>query len=189
LSGGERNRLLLARLFTQPSNFLILDEPTNDLDTETLELLEELLVNFKGTVLLICHDRAFLNNVVTNTLSFLENGSITENVGGYDDWLKKTNEQLIPSKGDVQIDKKKQYKEIQKAKRKKELSFKEQKELEALPAQIESMENEQSELYNKMADPAFYQNKKDVVGAKKRIEDLETELPKVYKRWEFLESF
>ena len=189
LSGGERNRLLLARLFTQPSNLLVLDEPTNDLDTETLELLEELLVNFKGTVLLICHDRAFLNNVVTNTMSFLADGTINENVGGYDDWLVKTNEQQLPLKETAQIDKKKQYKENQKANRKKKLSFLESKELESLPAQIESMENEQQKLYNKMANPTFYKNRQDVVDAKKRIEELETELPKVYERWEFLESF
>ncbi|NQT27879.1 ATP-binding cassette domain-containing protein [candidate division KSB1 bacterium] len=189
LSGGERNRLLLARLFTQPSNFLILDEPTNDLDTETLELLEELLVNFKGTVLLICHDRAFLNNVVTNTFSFSEDGFINETVGGYDEWLKKTNEQLPLPKYEEKVDKKKQYKDTQKAKRTKKLSFKEQKELEALPAQIELFEKEQNALYEKMADPAFYQNKEDVVDAKKRIEELGAELPKIYERWEFLESY
>jgi ABC transport system ATP-binding/permease protein len=189
LSGGERNRLLLARLFTRPSNLLVLDEPTNDLDTETLELLEELLVSFKGTVLLICHDRAFLNNVVTNTLTFSDNGTINENVGGYDDWLKASNEQPGLIKEHDNIDKKKQYKEIQKANRKKKLTFKEDKELEALPAQIESMENEQNELYNKMADPTFYKNKNNVVDTKKRIDELETELPKVYERWEFLESF
>ena len=189
LSGGERNRLLLARLFTQPSNFLILDEPTNDLDTETLELLEELLVNFKGTVLLICHDRAFLNNVVTNTLSFLENGVIHENVGGYDDWLLKTNQQAAALKNDSQLDKKKQYKENQKAGRIKKLTFKEGKELEALPAHIESLEEEQNELYHKMADPAFYQSGKNIADAKKRISEIEGELPKLYERWEFLDSF
>ena len=189
LSGGERNRLLLARLFTQSANFLVLDEPTNDLDTETLELLEELLVNFKGTVLLISHDRAFLNNVVTSTLSFLDNGVIHENVGGFDDWLLKTDEHPAPAKAHVQIDKKKQYKEAQKASREKKLTFKEQKELDALPAHIEDLEDEQSELYHKMADPAFCQSKKNIVDAKKRMNELEDEIAKLYERWEFLEAF
>jgi ABC transport system ATP-binding/permease protein len=188
LSGGERNRLLLARLFTQPANMLVLDEPTNDLDAETLELLEEMLVNFDGTILLICHDRAFLNNVVTNTLSFLDNGVINENVGGYDDWLLKTNAQAAPLKNNSQLDKKKQYKENKKSGRIKKLTFKEGKELEALPAQIESLENEQSELYNKMADPAFYQDGKNIADAKQRISDIEGELPALYERWEYLDS-
>lgn len=189
LSGGERNRVLLARLFTQSSNLLVLDEPTNDLDAETLELLEELLINFKGTVLLICHDRTFLNNVVTSTLAFSGNGSIHENVGGYDDWAKISNPQSLVPKKKTQSNKSKKHKEDAKTKPKTKLTFKESKELEALPAQIELMENEQSELYTKMGDPDFYQNKEDVVAAKKRIEALEAELKKIYARWEYLESF
>ena len=188
LSGGERNRLLLARLFTLPSNFIVLDEPTNDLDAETLELLEELLMNFTGTVLLISHDRAFLNNVVINTFSFIGNGVIHENVGGYDDWLKKSEEFSAPSSKESQTDKKKLYKEARKANRPKKLGFKERQELKTLPAQIEALEKEQNGLYAQMSDPAFYQNKEDVVTAKKRLEALEAELPKLYERWEFLES-
>jgi len=188
LSGGERNRLLLARLFTQPANVLVMDEPTNDLDAETLELLEELLVNFDGTLLLICHDRAFLNNVVTNTLSFLENGEILENVGGYDDWLSKSNEQIKPLSEEKRTDKKKQYRENQKASRAQKLTFKETRELEELPARIESLENEQNDLYAQMADPAFYQEKGNIVDAKKRMNEIEGELSELYKRWEYLDS-
>ena len=165
-----------------------MDEPTNDLDAETLELLEELLVNFDGTLLLICHDRAFLNNVVTNTLSFLENGEILENVGGYDDWLSKSNEQIKPLSEEKRTDKKKQYRENQKASRAQKLTFKETRELEELPARIESLENEQNDLYAQMADPAFYQEKGNIVDAKKRMSEIEGELSELYKRWEYLDS-
>lgn len=189
LSGGERNRLLLARLFTQPANLLVLDEPTNDLDTETLELLEELLVNFMGTVLLICHDRAFLNNVVISTLSFSAEGNINENVGGYDEWLKQSRINEEAPKKSQKTGKRSQYIESKKAKRPKKLSYKEHQELEALPRQIERLEKEQQELFEKMADPAFYQSKDNIVIAKKRFAELEIEIPEMYKRWEFLESF
>ena len=146
LSGGERNRLLLAQLFTQPANLLVLDEPTNDLDSETLELLEELLVNFQGTVLLICHDRAFLDNVVTSTWVFTGDGAIAEYVGGYQDWRRQQSQET-PEPEKPKIDKKKLYKEARKAGQTRKLSFKESKELESLPARIESLEGELAVLH------------------------------------------
>jgi ABC transport system ATP-binding/permease protein len=187
LSGGERNRLLLAQLFTQPANLLVLDEPTNDLDSETLELLEELLVNFKGTVLLICHDRAFLNNVVTSTLVFSTDGAVTEYVGGYNDWLGQQN-QTPPEQNTPKIDKKKLYKETRKASQPRRLSFKETKELEALPALIESLEVKLEVLHNQLADSAFYRDQEKVVVAKKRLAELESQHTEAFERWEHLEA-
>lgn len=188
LSGGERNRLLLARLFTKPSNLLVLDEPTNDLDAETLELLEELLVNFTGTILLICHDRTFLNNVVTSTLVFAGNGAIEEYVGGYDDWLAQRQPEGPQTTATSKPDKKKQHKEAIKAKRKRKLSFSEIRELEAFPTRIESLEEEQEQFSMKMADPDFYRNAAEVKEATSRLAELEQELSEAYERWEFLES-
>lgn len=187
LSGGERNRLLLARLFTQPANLLVLDEPTNDLDAETLELLEELLVNFAGTVLLICHDRAFLNNVVTNTWVFGPEGKIEEFIGGYSDWQEQRH-RTVQASAPPKVDKKKLYKEKRKANRKRRLTFKESKELEALPERIESMEAELETLHAQLADPAFYRNPQDVVPTKKRLAELEAEHTEAYERWEQLEA-
>ncbi|MDI9434368.1 MAG: ATP-binding cassette domain-containing protein [Planctomycetota bacterium] len=187
LSGGERNRLLLARLFTKPANLLVLDEPTNDLDSETLELLEELLVNFQGTVLLICHDRAFLDNVVTSTLVFTGDGTIAEYVGGYNDW-RRHQSQEPPEVTTPKVDKKKLYKEARKAGQPRRLSFKESKELESLPALIESLEGKLDALHGQLADPAFYRNPDSVVAAKKRLADLETQHAQAFERWEHLES-
>jgi len=187
LSGGERNRLLLAQLFTKPANLLVLDEPTNDLDSETLELLEELLVNVKGTVLLICHDRAFLNNVATSTLVFSDDGTINEYVGGYNDWLQQQN-QAPPEPDQPKIDKKKLYREARKASQKRRLSFKETKELESLPALIESLESELETLHNQLADPAFYRNQDNAVAAKKQLAEIESQHAHAYERWEHLES-
>jgi len=188
LSGGERNRLLLARLFTRPVNLLVLDEPTNDLDAETLELLEELLVDFKGTVLLICHDRAFLNHVVTSTIAFLKDGSIEEFVGGYDDWLKQHQDEAPAISKPAKIGKKKQYREERRARQKKGLSYHEKREIKALPSQIESMEAEQDALHKIMADPSFYGNQEEVVTSANRLAELEKALAKAYERWEYLES-
>jgi ATP-binding cassette subfamily F protein uup len=187
LSGGERNRLLLARLFTKPANLLVLDEPTNDLDSETLELLEELLVNFQGTVLLICHDRAFLDNVVTSTLVFTGDGTIAEYVGGYNDWRRQESQEL-PEVTTPKVDKKKLYREARKAGQPRKLSFKESKELESLPALIESLESELDALHGQLADPALYRNPDSVVAAKKRLADLETQHAQAFQRWEHLES-
>ncbi len=188
LSGGERNRLLLAKLFTQPSNFLILDEPTNDLDAETLELLEELLVNFSGTLLLISHDREFLNNVVTSIYAFGENGNVKEYFGGYDDWLRQTktpaenrNSNKYPSKKDA-------YQQEKKTKRKAKLSYNDAKELKELPSRIEKMEADIAALHLKMSDPEFYKDSDEVVKASTQVEEIETKLEQAYARWQELES-
>ncbi len=187
LSGGERNRLLLARLFTKASNLLVLDEPTNDLDAETLELLEELLVNFAGTVLLICHDRMFLNNVVTSTFVFGEQGKIEEFVGGYDDWLAQRQPETPPPSVD-KTDKKKQYKEASKSKQKRKLSFSEHKELGKLPGVIDALEKEQAALSLKMSDSNFYRKVEEVKAVTIRLAEIEEELLSAYERWEFLEA-
>ncbi|MFO1041945.1 MAG: ATP-binding cassette domain-containing protein [Planctomycetaceae bacterium] len=192
LSGGERNRLLLARLFSKPSNVLVLDEPTNDLDAETLELLEDLLVEYPGTVLLVSHDRAFLNEVVTNTLVFEGDGIVKEYVGGYDDWLSQR--QAAPTASDTAA--KTSRNEPAKAEtakaapaRARRLSFKEQKELEQLPKQIERLEAEQAELHETMAQPGFYQKDKLTISqATQRVQTLQDELSAAYERWESLEA-
>ncbi len=153
LSGGERNRLLLAKLFILPSNVLVLDEPTNDLDTETLELLEDRLLEYSGTILMVSHDRAFLNNVVTSTIVFEGKGRLQEYVGGYDDWLRQRTVQDEPLKtapGEQKQKKDKPPKEKQK------LSYKETRELEELPLQIEALEQEKERLLETLNSPAFY---------------------------------
>ena len=186
LSGGERNRLLLARLFTQPANLLVMDEPTNDLDAETLELLEELLADFQGTLLMVSHDRAFLNDVVTSTLVFEPNQNgeleLREYVGGYDDWLRQR-----PTFGAAPAPKA----EVKTARppKSRKLSFKETRELEALPARIESLETEQARLAQQLADPAFYaQNGDQVSAATARLAQLEGEMAEAFERWEELEE-
>ncbi len=186
LSGGERNRLLLAKLFTKPSNVLVLDEPTNDLDLETLELLEERLMEYSGTVLLVSHDREFVNNVVTSTLVLEGGGAVKEYVGGYDDWLRQR-QQAAP----VAMEKPAPRQERQRTVREKprKLTFREQQELEALPQRIEELEAEQRELHADMADPSFYRSSGDKVSSvKARLEALEAELSAAYARWEELEA-
>jgi len=191
LSGGERNRALLAKLFTKPSNLLVMDEPTNDLDTDTLELLEEMLLEYSGTVIVVSHDREFLNNVVTSTIAFEDNGRVNEYVGGYDDWLwqRRTSEQPA-----AQQDSKQKKSEIQektriRKERQRTITFNEKRELEALPALIESLESEHAELYKILSDPDFYrQDGEKVADARKRLEETETEIASAYKRWEFLEA-
>ena len=184
LSGGERNRLLLARLFAKPSNLLIMDEPTNDLDTETLELLEELLLDYPGTLLLVSHDRAFLNNVVTSTLVFEGEGRVGEYVGGYDDWLRQR-PPASPEKAEKTAARSEKPRPVRE--RRPTLSFKEQRELEALPPLIESLEAEQAELVQTLSDPSFYrQGGAGVAGAKARLESLAQELEEAYQRWETL---
>ena len=190
LSGGERNRLLLARLFTKPANVLVLDEPTNDLDAETLERLEELLLDYPGTLLLVSHDRAFLNNVVTSTLVFEGEGAINEYVGGYDDWVRQRRplDAAKPAKTDAKPKPKSAAEEPPKPKARK-LSYKEQRELETLPALSEQLEEEQETLHQKMADPAFYQQGGEgVTEATARLEAVEAELAEAYGRWEALEG-
>jgi ATP-binding cassette subfamily F protein uup len=187
LSGGERNRLLLARLFMKAANLLVLDEPTNDLDTETLELLEELLLDFQGNVLLVSHDRTFLNNVVTGIYAFEGNGQVFEYVGGYDDWLKqrKKNEPQLASRPKKKCAKKPK----PKPEGPKKLTFRENRELENIPSLIESLEREHSLLFNRMSDPSFYKNEStEIAYAKERLESLEAELEKAYQRWEALDA-
>ncbi len=188
LSGGERNRLLLAKLFTQPANFLILDEPTNDLDAETLELLEELLINFSGTLILISHDREFLNNVVTSIYVFGENGLVKEFFGGYDDWIRQSKSMLVNTQTAPKQSKKEAYRQEKKARRKFKLSFSDAKELEALPALIEKMETEIALLHAKMSEPGFYKNHEEVKKSSTELKKIESELGQAYTRWEELES-
>jgi len=182
LSGGERNRLLLAKLFTKPSNVLVLDEPTNDLDMETLDLLEELLTTYKGTLLLVSHDRSFLNNVVTSTLVFEGEGQVNEYVGGYDDWLSQRQEAL-GTRQQVKSP------EPEKQKPRRKLSNKERGELKSLPKLIEQLEAEQEALHQTMADPSFYQKTKDEIAVvTARAEEIPKKLEEAFERWEALES-
>jgi ATP-binding cassette subfamily F protein uup len=185
LSGGERNRLLLARMFTRPANLLVLDEPTNDLDAETLELLEELLVDYTGTLLIVSHDRAFLNNVVTSTLVFEGDGVVKEYAGGYDDWVRARSAANVTAPTPA--------KQVEPARaprdRPRRLSFKEQKELERLPGHIETLESEQTQLQQKFAEPGFYQQPgTEIANVTNRLESLHEELQTAYARWEELET-
>ncbi|MEN6615785.1 MAG: ATP-binding cassette domain-containing protein [Syntrophorhabdus sp.] len=184
LSGGERNRLLLAKLFIVPSNVMVLDEPTNDLDTETLELLEDKLLEYKGTILLVSHDREFLNNVVTSTIVFEGNGILQEYVGGYDDWLRQKGKP--PQDEPVRRVPKKE----KRPQEKKKLSFKEMKELESLPAAIEALENEHGRLIETLNSPDLYtgQDREAIQAINDRWKTVEKELDTAYKRWEELEK-
>jgi ATP-binding cassette subfamily F protein uup len=191
LSGGERNRLLLAKLFAKPSNLLVMDEPTNDLDIETLELLEELLLDYPGTLLLVSHDRTFLNNVVTSTLVFEGEGKAAEYIGGYDDWLMQRPRESAGISVPGQKDKKKEDKKLRPTTlvRPRKLTNKENEELKTLPQRIEGLETEQQELYRRMADPDFYkQEGEKIVQANQRLEKLKQELAAAYQRWEELEE-
>ena len=183
LSGGERNRLLLARLFATPSNVLVLDEPTNDLDAETLELLEDRLLEYTGTILLVSHDRTFLNNVVTSTIVLEGEGRLQEYVGGYDDWLRQRVEIKETSK-EAKTKREKQPKE------KSKLSFKETRELEDLPQKIEEMEQAKSELLELLNSPDFYKtNHPDqVMAVHTKLEIMEADLTVAYTRWNELEE-
>jgi len=188
LSGGERNRALLAKLFTKPSNVLVLDEPTNDLDADTLELLEEMLMEYQGTVLLVSHDREFLNNIVTSTIVFEGDGRLAEYVGGYDDWLRQRS---LSSPGGTEKAKKKEKpgKSRPQQERLRTLTFTEKKEIAALPALIESMESERAGLYETLADPDFYrQDGSRIPAVKARMAELDKEIPAAYERWELLEA-
>jgi ABC transport system ATP-binding/permease protein len=190
LSGGERNRLLLARLFSKPSNILVLDEPTNDLDIETLELLEELVMEYPGTVLLVSHDREFVNNVVTSTLVFEGDAQVNEYVGGYDDWLQQSKLDIKTAADAV---KKAAAEEsaadpVKKDKPKK-LSYRDQRELDELPAQIEAFEEQVESLQNLMAcDEFFKQEKEKIVEVQKQLEKAQAGLARCYTRWEELEN-
>ncbi len=182
LSGGERNRLLLARLFTKPANVLVLDEPTNDLDAETLDLLENLLVEFKGTLLLVSHDRDFLDSVVTSTLVFEGLGAVREYVGGYQDWVRQRPVTAAPAK-------KPRVTRKASSERPRRLTHREKGELEALPARIENLEQEQHDLTARLADPNLYQDEPEKVPLlKERLASIEGELHEAYERWEALDA-
>lgn len=191
LSGGERNRLFLARLFTKPSNFLIMDEPTNDLDVETLELLEELLMEYSGTLILVSHDRAFLNNVVTSTMVLEGRGIINEYPGGYDDWLAQSHASLPKEDSQDTVKQHTQPVNIEETKprEKKKLSYNEERELEKLVFKIEKLESQREELYAAVADPGFYQkDPKDIAYVRAQLESLEDTLLQAFERWEYLEN-
>jgi len=190
LSGGERNRLLLARLFLKPANVIVLDEPTNDLDSETLDLLEDRLVEFPGTVLLVSHDRDFLNNVVTSTIVF-ENGEVREYVGGYDDWVAQRPKQSKPD-----ADRKQEVVKSNAAPRasepkpkKQRLAFHEKRELELLPKKIETLEATLAELHQVVAQPEFYkQPASEIARRQSEVKEFEKQLAAAYQRWEELEQ-
>jgi ATP-binding cassette subfamily F protein uup len=191
LSGGERNRLLLAKIFTRSANMIVLDEPTNDLDVDTLELLEDLLADYEGTLLLVSHDRTFLDNIVTSTLVFEGDAKFVEYAGGYEDWERyqrpipalaeaqkavKVVRQAIPAKSDA-------------SGRARKLTYKEQRERENLPVKIEALEAEQSELHKLMSEPDFYRQPGDKIAASiDRLKKVKRELEDCYARWQFLES-
>ena len=187
LSGGEKNRLLLAKLFTRPANVLVLDEPTNDLDAETLELLEKLLFEYQGTLLLVSHDRAFLNNVVTSTLVFEGQGQVIEYAGGYDDWLiqrPQPEQERLPAKKSCN----KHGAEIRRPEERK-LGFMEKRELKDLPIKIDAFEAEQNELYAIMSDPMFYKKGKEKIArVQAHLTEVEDKIKVAYLRWEALES-
>jgi len=185
LSGGERNRLLLAKLFTKPANMLVMDEPTNDLDVETLELLEELLIEYKGTLLLVSHDRAFINNVVTDSLVFEGNGQVNSYVGGYDDWLRQRS-QPESKPTTVKTDKSKPKATTAGTKK---LSYNDQRDYDALPKKIEALDAELEQIQQSLSDPELYQKDADKVAElNSRVEAIEAELTQCYERWEALDA-
>ncbi|PQO38657.1 ATP-binding cassette domain-containing protein [Blastopirellula marina] len=195
LSGGERNRLLLAQLFAKPSNVLVLDEPTNDLDSDTMELLEDLVVNYPGTILVVSHDREFLNNVVTSTIVFEGDGIVREYAGGYDDYLVQRNKEVAPmfettkaeTKPTLEAKPATPKKADASGGRGKKLSYKEQRELDNLPDRIAELEAEQEKLQAKIADPGFYQRPQDEIKqVSQRVEEIGEELLLALERWEEL---
>ena len=189
LSGGERNRLLLAKLFTQPANVLVLDEPTNDLDLETLELLEESLVNFAGTVLLVSHDRAFLNNVATSILAPEGGGHWREYIGGYDDYQRMAKKSTVEFGGKEAGNRKQETGNAPPVAKPRKLSFKETRELEELPARLGMMEAEHAQLAARMNEPDFWsQHAAQSAEFSARLEELESQTLAAYARWEELES-
>jgi ATP-binding cassette subfamily F protein uup len=189
LSGGERNRLLLARLFTRSFNLLVLDEPTNDLDIETLDLLEELLLDFSGTLLVVSHDRAFLDNVVTSTLVFEGEGRVLEYVGGYSDWVRQR-PALVPTPAASSAPKKSAPPSATapRASKPKKLSYRETEELAVLPDRIDALERERDQVYALLADPVLLRDGAAVADARTRLSALELEITQATGRWEALET-
>ncbi|MBV33998.1 MAG: ABC transporter ATP-binding protein [Rickettsiales bacterium] len=188
LSGGERNRLLLAKILAKPANLLILDEPTNDLDIETLELLEDMLENYTGTMLLVSHDRDFINNVVTSSIVFEGDGQVNEYVGGYDDWLRQRKAKEPKKSATQSSDKAKQTSEKTRRKTAK-LSYKDQRELDQLPAKIAELEQKIEQVQNTMAEPDFYQQDHEkVASVSAELDSYESGLEQLFERWEELEA-
>lgn len=191
LSGGEQNRLLLAKLFAKPANVLVLDEPTNDLDIESLDVLEELLLNYTGTVIIISHDREFIDNIATHTIAFEESGAVTINVGGYTDWLERKKAiSATKNKSAPKTDNKNNNSSaVKPVAQKNKLSYKEQRELEALPQQVEKLEEEIATIELQLAQPEFYQQASaDIQKVTIKIEQLKKELAAAYLRWEELDK-
>jgi ATP-binding cassette subfamily F protein uup len=187
LSGGEKNRLLLAQLFKHPANLIVMDEPTNDLDAETLELLEEMIANFNETLLLVSHDRAFLNNVVQSTLVFEGDGVVREYAGGYDDYLAQQKSAAPAVYRPSQAGKSKRPKA--QSDKPQKLTYKEEKQLEALPEQISGLEAEQAQLQDQLNDPKFFKRPwQETQKATQRLESLEAELLEAYAQWEKLDG-
>ena len=189
LSGGETNRVLLAKLFSQPANLLVLDEPTNDLDIETLELLEEIILDFDGTILLVSHDRSFLDNVVTSTLAFEGNGRLREYVGGYQDWLRQKSTPLMQASEDS-ADKESNAAPAKPVEiKKKKLSYKFQRELDELPAALEKAEGQLEALQQEVGADSFYQKDHQYVADKlAELERQELEVETLMDRWVELEA-
>jgi ATP-binding cassette subfamily F protein uup len=196
LSGGERNRLMLARMFTQPANMLVMDEPTNDLDVDTLELLEDMLSEFDGTLLLVSHDRTFLDNIVTSTIVFEDDGNLREYVGGYEDWLRQRRDEIdqgenkktgLPNVVEPGADTNAGSRPRRAGKHK--LSYREQRELEALPAQIEKLEKDLQQLEQMVSEPEFYRQDKDKIAETMTgMDSIRQQLAEAYQRWELLDS-
>ncbi|HEZ6780341.1 TPA: ATP-binding cassette domain-containing protein [Neisseria meningitidis] len=189
LSGGERNRLLLAKLFTHPANILILDEPTNDLDIDTQELLEDLLRDYQGTVFLVSHDRMFLDNVITQSIIFEGNGRLKEYIGGYQDYIDaKSREAKIQTESAPKTADAEPVKEKPKANRTVKLSYKEQRELDALPDEIAALEAEQAEINAQLSDPEIFKDYEKAGALQSRAEEIEMLLLEKLERWELLET-
>ncbi len=189
LSGGERNRVILAKLFTRPANLLVLDEPTNDLDIETLEVLEEKLCEYSGTLIVVSHDREFLDNVVTSTIVFEEDGRIQEYVGGYSDWVRQGRELAVTDSPYQAEERRRRATERRRQRPATKLSYKDQRELDALPAAIETLEAAIAELQQTVADPGFYAQDGDIVRETvERLAAAEAELERCVDRWGELET-
>jgi ATP-binding cassette subfamily F protein uup len=188
LSGGERNRLLLAKLFTQPANLLVMDEPTNDLDAETLELLEELLMGYSGTLLLVSHDRSFLNNVITSCIVFDDDGQLREYVGGYDDWQRQRQQDLAAKTANKKTEAKAAAAK-KPEKKKSALTYQESLDLKALPAEIEKMEEQQQQINERMSEADFYKGPQaEIDQVQQQSVALAEKLEQAYARWEALEE-
>ena len=188
LSGGERNRLLLAKLFTRPANILVLDEPTNDLDIDTQELLEDLLRDYQGTVFLVSHDRMFLDNVITQSIVFEGQGRLKEYIGGYQDYIdaKSREEKIQTASAPKAVAEPEKVKP--KANRTVKLSYKEQRELDALPDEIAALETEQAEINTQLSDPEIFKDYEKAGALQSRAEEIEMLLLEKLERWEWLEA-